>query len=86
MENEPGMSEKMKRWAQEQERVDQMMGPMDNQVRLADPATWAQMFMLVLACAAMVMYGLHCNAITTCAPKAGKWTPWTGTVCYGEKP
>ena len=24
-------------------------------------------------------------AMVVCAPQAGKWTPWTGTVCYGEK-
>jgi hypothetical protein len=29
---------------------------------------------------------LHLLAVIDCAPQAGMWTPWTGAVCYGEKP
>lgn len=35
---------------------------------------------LVLLCLA----GLNIHATITCAPQAGKWTPLTGKVCYGE--
>jgi hypothetical protein len=33
---------------------------------------------LVAVCAANLW------AAATCAPQAGKWTPWTGKICYGE--
>lgn len=26
------------------------------------------------------------RAFIVCSPQAGKWLPWTGTVCYGEEP
>lgn len=28
---------------------------------------------------------MYVRAMIVCAPQAGKWTPWTGTICYGEK-
>lgn len=32
------------------------------------------------------MAAVEIRAVIICAPQAGKRTPWTGTVCYGEKP
>lgn len=41
---------------------------------------------LALMAFVLVGAGLQCNAMAVCRPQAGKWTLWTGTVCYGEKP
>lgn len=41
-------------------------------------------FSLVLLGAFLGWTGLHYWAVFDCSPQAGKWTPWTGQVCYGE--
>ena len=42
---------------------------------------------LTLAFTIGVFYtiGKNIHALIACAPQAGKWMPWTGTICYGEK-
>lgn len=50
-------------------------------------AQQAVYLILTLAFTGVVFYtvGKNIHALYTCAPQAGKWTPWTGTICYGDK-
>lgn len=41
-------------------------------------------FTVVLFAVVLVIIGLNVWAFVTCVPQAGKWTPWTGKICYGE--
>ena len=54
-----------------------------------DYSTRGQRFVLLAIVAAMLAAllggtALNLRAAWTCAPRAGKWTPWTGAICYGE--
>ncbi len=40
----------------------------------------------LLLIAGLITWGANIRAAIVCAPQAGKWLPWTGTVCYGENP
>jgi hypothetical protein len=40
---------------------------------------------LIFAIGAFYTIGANIHALIVCAPQAGKWMPWTGTICYGEK-
>jgi len=40
--------------------------------------------MIVLVAALLGATGANIWALIDCAPQAGKWTPWTGKICYGE--
>lgn len=50
-------------------------------------AQQAVYIVLTLAFTIVVFYavGKNIQALITCSPQAGKWMPWTGTICYGDK-
>lgn len=39
---------------------------------------------LLVIAAILGTVGANIWALIDCAPQAGKWTPWTGQICYGE--
>ena len=50
-------------------------------------AQQAVYIVMTLALTVVVFYtiGQNLHALITCSPQAGKWMPWTGTICYGDK-
>jgi len=42
-------------------------------------------FGLLFATGLFWYIGANLYALATCSPQPGKWLPWTGIVCYGDR-
>jgi len=46
-------------------------------------ARWTVSAGIILMCLGVAAANLF--VAYDCSPQAGKWTPWTGKICYGEE-
>lgn len=49
--------------------------------------TWVRLLFCLAIIVAILGTGvMQVSAMVECYPQRGKWTPWHGTLCYGEAP